>query len=243
MKKGLFTVMENVSVADRVLRMTLAGDASAIVRPGQFVNVEIEGLYLRRPISVCDWDAGKLVLIYKVVGAGTQKLSRLRPGAALDLLTGLGNGFDAGASGARPLLVGGGVGVPPLYGLCKRLIQAGKSPRVVMGFNTAAEVFLREDFEALGVPVYVTTADGSQGIRGFVTAALTETDYDFTYACGPEPMLKALYQATDKPGQYSFEARMACGFGACMGCSCKTKYGTKRICKDGPVLNKEEIVW
>ena len=133
--------------------------------------------------------------------------------------------------------------IQPLYGLCKRLIQAGKSPRVVMGFNTAAEVFLREDFEALGVPVYVTTADGSQGIRGFVTAALTETDYDFTYACGPEPMLKALYQATDKPGQYSFEARMACGFGACMGCSCKTKYGTKRICKDGPVLNKEEIVW
>lgn len=243
MKKGLFTVMENASIAERTLRMTLAGDASAIVRPGQFVNVEIEGLYLRRPISVCDWDAGKVVLVYKVVGAGTQKLSRLRPGAALDLLTGLGNGFDAGASGARPLLVGGGVGVPPLYGLCKRLIQAGKSPRVVMGFNTAAEVFLREDFEALGVPVYVTTADGSQGIRGFVTAALTETEYDFTYACGPEPMLKVLYQATDKPGQYSFEARMACGFGACMGCSCKTKYGTKRICKDGPVLNKEEIVW
>ena len=243
MKKGLFTVTENISVADRTLRMTLAGDASAIVRPGQFVNVEIEGLYLRRPISVCDWDAGKVVLVYKVVGAGTQKLSRLRPGAALDLLTGLGNGFDAGASGARPLLVGGGVGVPPLYGLCKRLIQAGKSPRVVMGFNTAAEVFLREDFEALSVPVYVTTADGSQGIRGFATAALAETDYDFTYACGPEPMLKALYQATDKPGQYSFEARMACGFGACMGCSCKTKYGTKRICKDGPVLNKEEIVW
>lgn len=243
MKKGLFTVTENSSVADRTLRMTLAGDASAIVRPGQFVNVEIEGLYLRRPISVCDWDAGKVVLVYKVVGAGTQKLSRLRPGAALDLLTGLGNGFDAGASGTRPLLVGGGVGVPPLYGLCKRLIQAGKSPRVVMGFNTAAEVFLREDFETLGVPVYVTTADGSQGIRGFVTAALTETDYDFTYACGPEPMLKALYQATDRPGQYSFEARMACGFGACMGCSCKTKYGTKRICKDGPVLNKEEIVW
>ena len=239
----MLEIGKNALLAPDVYEMTLVGDASAITAPGQFINIRLDGLYLRRPISVCDWDAGKVVLVYKVVGAGTQKLSRLRPGAALDLLTGLGNGFDAGASGARPLLVGGGVGVPPLYGLCKRLIQAGKSPRVVMGFNTAAEVFLREDFEALGVPVYVTTADGSQGIRGFVTAALTETDYDFTYACGPEPMLKALYQATDRPGQYSFEARMACGFGACMGCSCKTKYGTKRICKDGPVLNKEEIVW
>ena len=239
----IFTVTGQTPLTDTVYRLELAGDTAAITRPGQFVQIKVPGFYLRRPISVCDWGENSLTLIYKVVGQGTKAMTGLVPGAELDLLTGLGNGFDPAACGDKPLLVGGGVGVPPLYGLCKRLIQAGKSPRVVMGFNTAAEVFLREDFEALGVPVYVTTADGSQGIRGFVTAALTETDYDFTYACGPELMLKALYQATDKPGQYSFEARMACGFGACMGCSCKTKYGTKRICKDGPVLNKEEIVW
>lgn len=243
MKNGIYEIVSNRPIALDTYEMVLAGDMGFVENPGQFVNIQLEGLYLRRPISICDWDDRTMTLIYKVVGRGTRQMAAMAPGHKLDLLTGLGNGFSMEEAGEHSLVIGGGVGVPPLYGLCKRLIQAGKSPRVVMGFNTAAEVFLREDFEALGVPVYVTTADGSQGIRGFVTAALTETDYDFTYACGPEPMLKALYQATDKPGQYSFEARMACGFGACMGCSCKTKYGTKRICKDGPVLNKEEIVW
>ena len=208
MKKGLFTVTENSSVADRTLRMTLAGDASAIVRPGQFVNVEIEGLYLRRPISVCDWDAGKVVLVYKVVGAGTQKLSRLRPGAALDLLTGLGNGFDAGASGARPLLVGGGVGVPPLYGLAKRLMAAGKQVTAALGFGSAREAILVDELRALGADVRVAAVEG----------------------------------ALPCDGEMSYEERMGCGFGACVGCTCQTKSGAKRVCKDGPVFKKGEVL-
>ena len=244
MKKGLFTVTENISVADRTLRMTLAGDASAIVRPGQFVNVEIEGLYLRRPISVCDWDAGKVVLVYKVVGAGTQKLSRLRPGAALDLLTGLGNGFDAGASGARPLLVGGGVGVPPLYGLARRLALAGEPPAAALGFQTAADAFLAESFLTLGCEVLVATADGSLGERGFVTEPLSRLDYGYYFACGPEPMLAAVHalgREKGAEGQLSFERRMGCGFGACMSCSCETLAGPRRICVEGPVLRSGEV--
>lgn len=243
MKKGLFTVMENVSVADRVLRMTLAGDTSAIVRPGQFVNVEIEGLYLRRPLSVCDWDAGKVVLVYKVIGVGTQKLSRLRPGAALDLLTGLGNGFDVGASGARPLLVGGGVGVPPLYGLARRLLAADKRPVAALGFGAAREAILVDEMRALGVETHVATLDGSMGAKGLVTdlfPALGETTY--FYACGPEPMLRAAEAALPTDGEMSFEERMGCGFGACMGCSCRTKGGSRRVCKDGPVFKKGEVL-
>ena len=239
----IFTVKEQTRLTDTVYRLTLTGDTSAITRPGQFVQIQLPGFYLRRPISVCDWDADTLTLIYKVVGEGTKAMTALKPGAELDLLTGLGNGFDTSLCGDKPLLVGGGVGLPPMYGLCKALLREGKHPSVVMGFNTAAEVFLEEEFRTLGVPVVVTTADGSRGVKGFVTAALPALDFDSTCACGPEPMLKALYNATDKPGQYSFEARMACGFGACMGCTCKTKYGAKRICKDGPVLQKEEIVW
>ena len=239
----IFTVKEQTRLMDTVYRLTLTGDTSAITRPGQFVQIQLPGFYLRRPISVCDWDADTLTLIYKVVGEGTKAMTALKPGTELDLLTGLGNGFDTSLCGDKPLLVGGGVGLPPMYGLCKALLREGKHPSVVMGFNTAAEVFLEEAFRTLGVPVVVTTADGSRGVKGFVTAALPELDLDSTCACGPEPMLKALYNATDKPGQYSFEARMACGFGACMGCTCKTKYGAKRICKDGPVLQKEEIVW
>ena len=239
----IFTVKEQTRLTDTVYRLTLTGDTSAITRPGQFVQIQLPGFYLRRPISVCDWDVDPLTLIYKVVGEGTKAMTALKPGAELDLLTGLGNGFDTSLCGDKPLLVGGGVGLPPMYGLCKALLREGKHPSVVMGFNTAAEVFLEEEFRTLGVPVVVTTADGSRGVKGFVTAALPELDFDSTCACGPEPMLKALYNATDKPGQYSFEARMACGFGACMGCTCKTKYGAKRICKDGPVLQKEEIVW
>ena len=239
----IFTVKNQTRLTETVYRLTLTGDTSAIVRPGQFVQLQLPGFYLRRPISVCDWDADTLTLIYKVVGEGTKAMTALQPGAALDLLTGLGNGFDTARCGDKPLLVGGGVGLPPLYGLCKTLLREGKHPRVVMGFNTASEVFLEAEFRALNVPVTVTTADGTCGMKGFVTAALPGLDFDSTFACGPEPMLRALYNATDKPGQYSFEARMACGFGACMGCTCQTKYGAKRICKDGPVLQKEEIVW
>ena len=239
----IFTVKNQTRLTETVYRLTLTGDTSAIVRPGQFVQLQLPGFYLRRPISVCDWDADTLTLIYKVVGEGTKAMTALQPGAALDLLTGLGNGFDTACCGDKPLLVGGGVGLPPLYGLCKTLLREGKHPHVVMGFNTASEVFLEAEFRALNVPVTVTTADGTCGMKGFVTAALPGLDFDSTFACGPEPMLRALYNATDKPGQYSFEARMACGFGACMGCTCQTKYGAKRICKDGPVLQKEEIVW
>ena len=239
----IFTVTEQSALTADVYRLRLAGDTSAITRPGQFVQIKLPEFYLRRPISVCDWDAEGLTLIYKVVGEGTRAMTSLKPGMELDLLTGLGNGFDTARESSRPLLVGGGVGLPPLYGLCKALLAQGSQPRIIMGFNMAAEVFLREEFQALGVPVLVTTADGSMGRKGFVTAALGDTDFDYTYACGPEPMLHALYDAVDCSGQYSFEARMACGFGACMGCTCKTKYGNKRICKDGPVLEKEEIVW
>ena len=239
----IFTVKEQTRLTDTVYRLTLTGDTSAITRPGQFVQIQLPGFYLRRPISVCDWDADTLTLIYKVVGEGTKAMTALKPGAELDLLTGLGNGFDTSLCGDKPLLVGGGVGLPPMYGLCKALLREGKHPSVVMGFNTAAEVFLEEEFRTLGVPVVVTTADGSRGVKGFVTAALPELDFDSTCACGPEPMLKALYSATDKPGQYSFEARMACGFGACMGCTIETAGGPRRVCKDGPVFRKEELAW
>ena len=243
MKKGLFTVTENIHVADRTLRMTLAGDASAIVRPGQFVNIALEGLFLRRPLSVCDWDAGRLVLIYKVVGEGTQRLSRLRPGAALDLLTGLGNGFDVGASGARPLLVGGGVGVPPLYGLARRLAAVGRVPVAALGFGSAREAMCVEELRALGVETHVATLDGSLGRKGLVTELLPELgEVSYFYACGPEKMLRAVEIACACDGELSFEERMGCGFGACMGCSCRTVHGAKRVCKDGPVFKKGEVL-
>ena len=238
-----FTVTAQTRLTDSVYRLTLAGDTAKITRPGQFVQLALPGFYLRRPISVCDWSEGSLTLIYKVVGEGTKAMTTLTHGTELDLLTGLGNGFDISKCGEKPLLVGGGVGLPPMYGLCKTLLAAGKKPQILMGFNSADEVFLREEFAALSVPCTVTTADGSEGVRGFVTDALSELDFDSVCACGPEPMLKALYNACDVPGQFSFESRMACGFGACMGCTCKTKYGAKRICKDGPVLEREEIIW
>lgn len=243
MKKVLFTVMENVIIADRTQRMTLTGDASAIVRAGQFVNVEIEGLYLRRPLSVCDWEAGKVVLVYKVVGAGTRKLARLRPGAALDLLTGLGNGFDAGASGARPLLVGGGVGVPPLYGLARRLMAAGKQVTAALGFATAREAILVNELRALGVDTRVATIDGSLGVRGLVTELFPAIGpVSYFYACGPAKMLRAVEDALPCDGESSYEERMGCGFGACVGCTCQTKSGAKRVCKDGPVFKKGEVL-
>ena len=223
--------------------MVLGGDTQWITAPGQFVDIALEGRYLRRPISVCDYDATTLTLIYKVVGEGTAQMSRMAAGGELDLLTGLGNGFDVHNAAQRPLLVGGGVGVPPLYNLAKVLLAAGKRVGVVLGFNTADEVFYADEFRALGCRVIVTTADGSYGVKGFATTPLNDLNYSYFYTCGPEPMLKAVYKATRTSGQMSFEERMGCGFGACMGCSCKTLTGYKRICKDGPVMRKEEILW
>ena len=222
--------------------MTLRGDVSEITSSGQFVNIQLDGFFLRRPISVCDYSDGTLTLIYKVVGGGTEYMSKLGNGAELDILTGLGNGYDTSLSGEKPLLLGGGVGVPPLYNLAKKLVSEGKNVSVVLGFNTKDEIFYEKEFAALGAAVTVATADGSYGVKGFVTDAMPE-DYTYFYTCGPEPMLKAVYKATKTSGQMSFEERMGCGFGACMGCSCKTLTGYKRICKDGPVMKKEEILW
>ena len=227
--------------------MILEGDTQWIKRPGQFVNIELEDLYLRRPISICDWDDKTITIIYKVVGKGTEQMSQMQPGVELDVLTGLGNGFnpEPAVENAKSLLVGGGVGVPPLYHLAKVLLAAGRKVSVVLGFNTAAEVFYADEFRALGADVYVSTADGSMGVKGFVTDAIREAaiDFDYFYSCGPLPMLKALCGCTDKPGELSFEERMGCGFGACMGCSCKTLTGNKRICKECPVMRREEIIW
>ena len=242
MKQGLFEIIENVPLTDSVYKMTLQGDTSAITASGQFVNILLEGLYLRRPISVCDVVGDKLTIIYKVVGKGTKQMSQMTSGK-LDVLTGLGNGYDLSLSGDKPVLLGGGVGVPPMYLLAKQLIAQGKQVKVILGFNTKAEVFYEEAFKTLGASVTVTTVDGSYGMKGFVTDALKEMDYTYFYTCGPEPMLKAVYKASNTSGQMSFEKRMGCGFGACMGCSCKTLTGYKRICKEGPVMKKEEILW
>ena len=243
MKQGFFQIAENVPLTDTVMRMRLVGDVSDITRSGQFINIKLDGLYLRRPISVYDRDDESVTIIYKVVGKGTEQMRSMAVGESLDVLTGLGNGYDCALSGDRPLLIGGGVGVPPLYMLAKQLIAEGRQVSVILGFNTKDEVFCEEEFRALGAEVSVTTVDGSYGVRGFVTDAMGEVDYTYFYTCGPEPMLRAVYNATHTSGQFSFEERMGCGFGACMGCSCKTLYGNKRICKDGPVLTKEEIIW
>ena len=242
MKQGLFEIVENIPLTRSVFKMTLRGDASAITAPGQFVNIKLEGLYLRRPISVCDVSEDTVTIIYKVVGKGTKQMSEMKSGV-LDVLTGLGNGYDLSTAGERPVLIGGGVSVPPMYLLAKALIAQGKKVRVILGFNTKDEIFYEDAFKALGAEVTVTTVDGSYGVRGFVTDALKETDYTYFYTCGPEPMLKAVYSASVTSGQMSFEKRMGCGFGACMGCSCKTITGYKRICKEGPVMRKEEILW
>lgn len=243
MKQGLFQIQENTPLTREVSRMVLAGDTAAILRPGQFINIALDGFFLRRPISVCDWNRKSVTILFKVVGQGTRRMRILQPGDTLDVLTGLGNGYDLTKSGDAPLLVGGGVGIPPLYGLAKRLIIQEKNPQVILGFNTKDEVFYAEEFAALGCTVAVTTVDGSLGAKGFVTQAMAGKTPTCVYACGPEAMLKAVYDATDCPGQFSFEERMGCGFGACMGCSCETKYGYKRICKEGPVLEREEILW
>ena len=243
MKTGIFELLSNRKIAKNTYEWVLSGDVSDITASGQFVNIQLDGFYLRRPISVCDAESGKLTLIFKAVGAGTEKMAEMLPGEKLDILTGLGNGYDLTKSGDAPLLIGGGAGVPPMYMLCKRLIEAGKAPTVILGFGSRDEIFYKEEFEALGAKVIVATADGSYGVRGFVTDAMTGLSYSYFYTCGPEPMLKAIYDKSETSGQFSFEERMGCGFGACMGCSCKTKYGNKRICRDGPVLVKEEIIW
>ena len=242
MKQGYFEIIENTALTETVYKMVLKGDVSEITAPGQFVNIKLDGLYLRRPISVCDVSGDTLTIIYKVVGKGTKLMSGMRQGK-LDLLTGLGNGYDLTLSGDSPVLLGGGVGVPPMYLLAKKLIAQGKSVSVILGFNTQSEVFYEDAFRLLGADVVVTTVDGSYGMKGFVTDALKTVEYSYFYTCGPEPMLKAVYKASITSGQMSFEKRMGCGFGACMGCSCKTITGYKRICKEGPVMKKEEILW
>ena len=243
MKQSIFTIVSNVALTDSVYKMVLAGDTSAITNCGQFVNIKLDGLFLRRPISVCDYDGQTLTIVYKAVGKGTEAMSAMVPGTKLDILTGLGNGYDLTLSGETPVLLGGGVGVPPMYNLAKKLLAEGKKVSVILGFNTKSEIFYEEEFNALGCEVTVTTVDGSYGVKGFVTTALETMDYSYFYTCGPEPMLKAVHKASKTSGQMSFEERMGCGFGACMGCSCKTLTGYKRICKEGPVMQKEEIVW
>lgn len=244
-KKGLYRIVSNAALTPAIYRMVLEGDTQYITRSGQFINIELEGKFLRRPISVADYDDKTVTIIYKVVGRGTDQMASMRAGEMLDILTGLGNGFSTENNAQRPLLVGGGVGVPPMYNLCKRLIAEDKKPMVIMGFNTADEIFYYDEFRSLGVEVYCSTVDGSNGTKGFVTDVIREKSltFDYLYTCGPLPMLRALYDATEVDGEFSFEERMGCGFGACMGCSCKTKYGNKRICKDGPVLKREEIIW
>ena len=242
MKQGLFEIISNTPLTENVFKMVLQGDTSDITASGQFVNIKLDGLYLRRPISVCDVEGDKLTIIYKVVGKGTEQMAAMHSGK-LDVLTGLGNGYDLSVSGNRPVLLGGGVGVPPMYLLARKLRAEGKQVSVILGFNTKSEVFYEEEFKTLGCDVIVTTVDGSYGVKGFVTTVLEEMDYTYFYTCGPEPMLKAVYKASATSGQMSFEKRMGCGFGACMGCSCKTITGYKRICKEGPVMKKEEILW
>lgn len=242
MKQGFFEIKENTALTASVYKMVLAGDTSAITAPGQFVNIKLEGQFLRRPISVCDCEDGTLTLLYKVVGKGTEQMSAMREGS-LDILTGLGNGYDLSVAGDHPLFIGGGVGVPPMYMPAKMLRATGKKVSVILGFNTRDEVFYEDEFRALGCDVTVTTVDGSYGTKGFVTGPMEAMDYSYFYTCGPEPMLKAVYSASKTSGQFSFEERMGCGFGACMGCSCKTVTGNKRICREGPVLQKEDILW
>ena len=243
MYQGIYEIISNKQLTDSIFEMKLKGDTESITAPGQFINIKLDGFYLRRPISICDYDDSTITIIYKVVGEGTEVMSKMNTGEELDVLCGLGNGFDISKSIERPVLIGGGVGVPPMYNLCKKLISEGKKVTVILGFNKKEEIFYEDEFKKLGADVKVTTVDGSYGIKGFVTDALKDTEYDYFYTCGPMPMFKAIESTVTTSGQYSFEERMGCGFGACMGCSCKTKYGNKRICKDGPVLEREEIIW
>ncbi|NLY87897.1 MAG: dihydroorotate dehydrogenase electron transfer subunit [Clostridiales bacterium] len=248
MKQTIFTIQENKQLTETTWRMKLKGDTSEIISAGQFVNIKLDGYFLRRPISVCDVEGDILTIIYKILGRGTEEMTHFHIGKELDILTGLGNGYDLSLSGDRPVLIGGGVGIPPLYLAAKRLIAEGRNVKAVLGYNTVDEIYYEEEFREIGCEVIIATADGSVGVKGFVTDALQtiageDCGYTYFYTCGPEPMLKAVYNATKTSGQLSFEERMGCGFGACMGCSCKTVTGYKRICKEGPVLRKEEVIW
>ncbi len=243
MKEVILTVKTNRPLTKDVYEMTLIGDLSGVTNSGQFVNIKIDGLFLRRPISVCDYGTETLLILYKVVGKGTEIMSTYKQGKKLSVLTGLGNGYDLSRSGDKPLLIGGGVGVPPMYNLAKKLIAGGKTPTVVLGFNKADEVFYEKEFISLGAKTIIATADGSYGVKGFVTDGMKDVDYSYFYACGPMPMFRAIEKVAKTDGEYSFEERMGCGFGACMGCSCKTLTGSKRICIDGPVMKRGEIIW
>ncbi len=243
MYQGLYEIISNKKLTDSIFEMVLEGDTTSTSAPGQFINIKLDGFYLRRPISICDYDDSTITIIYKVIGEGTEVMSKMNSREKLDVLCGLGNGFDTSKSMDKPVLIGGGVGVPPMYNLCKKLIAENKKVTVILGFNKKDEIFYEKEFKKLSADVKVTTVDGSYGIKGYVTDALKETEYSYFYTCGPMPMFKAIESTAVTSGQYSFEERMGCGFGACMGCSCKTKYGNKRICKDGPVLEREEIIW
>ncbi len=243
MNRGIYKILSNKPLTKDIYEMKLEGDTSHITAPGQFLNILLEGFYLRRPISICDYDDKTVTIIYKVVGEGTEAMAKLEEGKSLDILCGLGNGFDTAKSGKKAVLIGGGVGVPPMFNLCKKLLSEGKDVTVILGFNTMDEIFYKEEFEKLGAVVCVSTVDGSFGTKGFVTDILKDLEYDYFFTCGPMPMFRAIEKIAVTSGQYSFEERMGCGFGACMGCSCKTKYGNKRICRDGPVLEREEIIW
>lgn len=243
MKQGIYQIKMNREIAKDTMELVIEGDTSACTAPGQFVNIKLDGFFLRRPISVCDYTEKEITLIYKTVGKGTEAMKGMKSGQNLDVLTGLGNGYHTEKSGQAPLLIGGGAGVPPMYGLAKALLGQGILPQVILGFNTAVEVFYEKEFLDLGIAPSIATADGSYGKKGFVTDIMKEIDYSYFFTCGPIAMFKAVEAIAKTSGQYSFEERMGCGFGACMGCSCKTKYGNKRICKDGPVLEREEIIW
>ncbi len=243
MKQSIFKVKQNTPLTSNVYKMVLTGDTSDITAPGQFVNIQLDGKFLRRPISVCDCVGDTLTLIYKVVGGGTEQMSKMPVGTELDILTGLGNGYDLTITGDAPLLIGGGVGVPPMYLLAKELVAQGKTVSVILGFNTKEEIFYEQEFKDLGCSVTVTTVDGSYGKKGFVTGPMADIHYTHVCTCGPEPMLKAVYKTCTTDGQFSFEERMGCGFGACMGCSCKTITGYKRICREGPIMRKGDILW
>ncbi len=243
MNRGIYKILSNRPLTKDIFEMKLEGETFQITAPGQFINIQLEGFYLRRPISICDYDDKTITIIYKVVGEGTEAMAKLGAGEKLDVLCGLGNGFDISKGGKKAVLIGGGVGVPPMFNLCKKLLSEGKDVSVILGFNTKDEIFYKEEFEAIGAKVYVSTVDGSFGTKGFVTDILKDLEYDYFFTCGPMPMFRAIEKIAATSGQYSFEERMGCGFGACMGCSCKTKYGNKRICRDGPVLEREEIIW
>lgn len=243
-KRDKYKIKSNKQIAKNVYEMVLEGDTTYIVRPGQFINIELDGCYLRRPISVCDYDEQTITIIYKVVGNGTEKMATFEEGQILDILTGLGNGFEVKRSGEKPLLIGGGVGTPPMYNLCKKLVEQGKNPVVVLGFGNVDDVFYEEKFKEMGVEIHISTVDGSYGVKGFVTDIVKDLkDYTYYYTCGPKNMLKAVYDTATTDGELSFEEKMGCGFGACMGCTCETTKGNKRICKEGPVIKKEEIIW